>query len=110
VETVLYPALSNSAGHDIWKRDFTGASGLFSIVLKPTSQESVAAMLDDMELFSMGFSWGGFESLIVPFKPHRSATTWEAKGPALRLHIGMEHPDDLMRDLEAGFERLQNAR
>jgi cysteine-S-conjugate beta-lyase len=108
VETVLYPALSNSVGHDIWKRDFTGASGLFSIVLKPTSQEAVAAMLDGLELFSMGFSWGGFESLIVPFKPHRSATSWEAHGPALRLHIGMEHPDDLMRDLDAGFARLKS--
>lgn len=106
VEMVLYPALSNSVGHDIWKRDFTGASGLFSIVLKPTSEESVAAMLDHMELFAMGFSWGGFESLIVPFKPHRTATKWEAKGPALRLHIGMEHPEDLIRDLEAGFGRL----
>jgi cysteine-S-conjugate beta-lyase len=110
VETVLYPALSNSAGHDIWKRDFTGASGLFSIVLKPTSSESVAAMLDHMELFSMGFSWGGFESLIVPFKPLRTATTWEAKGSALRLHIGMEHPEDLMRDLEAGFARMKLSR
>ncbi len=110
VETVLYPALSNSAGHDIWKRDFSGASGLFSIVLKPASDASVAAMLDHMELFAMGFSWGGFESLIVPFRPHRSATTWEAKGPALRLHIGMEHPDDLMRDLEAGFGRMKLSR
>jgi cysteine-S-conjugate beta-lyase len=107
---VLYPALSNSVGHDIWKRDFTGASGLFSIVLKPTSQEAVAAMLDDMELFAMGFSWGGFESLIVPFKPHRTAKTWEVNGPALRLHIGMEHPEDLIRDLEAGFARLRKAR
>ena len=110
VETVLYPALSNTAGHDIWQRDFSGASGLFSIVLKPVPLESVAAMLDNMELFSMGFSWGGFESLIVPFSPHRSATTWDAKGPAFRLHIGMEHPDDLIRDLKAGFERLQKAR
>jgi cysteine-S-conjugate beta-lyase len=110
VETVLYPALSNSPGHDIWKRDFTGASGLFSIVLKPTSADSVAALLDGLELFSMGYSWGGFESLIVPFTPLRSATAWEATGPALRLHIGMEHPDDLMRDLEAGFARLALAR
>jgi cystathionine beta-lyase len=109
VETVLYPALSNSAGHDIWKRDFIGASGLFSIVLKPISEKAVAAMLDDMELFAMGYSWGGFESLIVPFKPHRSATTWGTKGPALRLHIGMEHPEDLMRDLSAGFDRLNAA-
>ena len=110
VETVLYPALSNSTGHDIWKRDFTGASGLFSIVLKSTPDKAVAAMLDNMELFSMGFSWGGFESLIVPFKPHRTATSWDGKGPGLRLHIGMEHPDDLIRDLEAGFARLNKAR
>ncbi len=110
VETVLYPALSNTPGHDIWKRDFTGASGLFSVILKPTSQESVAAMLNGLELFSMGYSWGGFESLVVPFKPHRSATTWNANGPALRFHIGMEHPEDLMRDLDAGFKRLAAAR
>jgi cysteine-S-conjugate beta-lyase len=110
VETVLYPALSNTAGHDIWKRDFTGACGLFSVVLKPTSQVSVAAMLDGLELFSMGYSWGGFESLVVPFKPHRSATTWDTKGPALRFHIGMEHPDDLIRDLTAGFKRLMDTR
>lgn len=107
VETVLHPALSNTPGHDIWKRDFTGASGLFSIVLKPAAEKSMAAMLDHMELFAMGYSWGGFESLIVPFKPQRTATTWQAKGPALRLHIGLEHPDDLIRDLEAGFARLK---
>jgi cysteine-S-conjugate beta-lyase len=109
VETVLYPALSNTPGHDIWKRDFTGASGLFSIVLKPTSEKAVAAMLDDLELFAMGYSWGGFESLVVPFTPHRTATTWKADGPALRLHIGMEHPDDLIRDLDAGFKRAAAA-
>jgi cysteine-S-conjugate beta-lyase len=110
VETVLHPALSNAPGHDIWKRDFTGASGLFSIVLKPTSETAVAAMLDDLELFSMGFSWGGFESLIVPFKPIRTASTWTAPGPALRMHIGLEHPDDLIRDLDDGFERLRKSR
>ena len=108
VETVLYPALSNTPGHDIWKRDFTGASGLFSIVLKPASEKAVAAMLDGLELFAMGYSWGGFESLVVPFKPHRTATTWKAEGPSLRLHIGLEHPEDLMRDLEDGFARLRN--
>ena len=109
VETVLYPALTNTPGHDIWKRDFTGASGLFSIVLKPRSETAMAAMLDGMELFSMGFSWGGFESLIVPFKPIRTATTWQADGPALRIHVGLEHPDDLIRDLEAGFARAAKA-
>ena len=109
VETVLYPALTNTPGHDIWKRDFTGASGLFSVVLKPRSETAMAAMLDGMELFSMGFSWGGFESLIVPFKPIRTATTWQADGPALRIHVGLEHPDDLIRDLEAGFARAAKA-
>jgi cysteine-S-conjugate beta-lyase len=109
VDTVLYPALTNAPGYDIWKRDFTGASGLFSVVLKPASEKAVAEMLDDLELFSMGYSWGGFESLVVPFKPHRSATTWTAPGPALRFHIGLEHPDDLIRDLDAGFARLRNA-
>ncbi len=107
VETVLYPALSNDPGHRIWKRDFTGACGLFSVVLKPTSRESVAAMLNGLNLFGMGFSWGGFESLVVPFKPHRTATSWTAMGPALRFHIGLENPDDLIDDLKQGFERLK---
>jgi cysteine-S-conjugate beta-lyase len=63
-------------------------------------------MLDGLELFSMGYSWGGYESLVVPFKPLRTATTWTAKGPCLRFHIGLEHPDDLKRDLADGFARL----
>jgi cysteine-S-conjugate beta-lyase len=109
VEKVLYPALSNAPGHELWKRDFTGATGLFSVVLKPTSEQSVAAMLDGLELFSMGYSWGGFESLVVPFKPHRTATTWTATGPCLRFHIGLEHPDDLMRDLSDGFARMKSS-
>jgi len=109
VETVLHPALSNAPGHAIWKRDFTGASGLFSVILKPTPDKAVAAMLDHMDLFSMGYSWGGFESLILPFKPQRSVTRWQANGPALRLHIGLEHPDDLIADLERGFARLNAA-
>ena len=106
VETVLYPALSNAPGHELWKRDFTGASGLFGVILKPKSEQAVAAMLDHMSLFSMGYSWGGFESLMIPFKPKRTATNWHVAGPALRLHIGLEHPDDLIADLEAGFARL----
>ncbi len=109
VETVLHPGLSNAPGHELWKRDFTGASGLFSLILKPTSEQAVAAMLDGMELFSMGYSWGGFESLIVPFKPQRTATHWQSAGQALRLHIGLEHPDDLISDLEQGFARLKNS-
>jgi cysteine-S-conjugate beta-lyase len=106
VETVLHPALSNAPGHELWKRDFKGASGLFSIILKPKSETAVAAMLDDLQLFKMGYSWGGFESLIIPFKPNRTATTWNAQGPALRLQIGLEHPDDLITDLDEGLKRL----
>jgi cysteine-S-conjugate beta-lyase len=106
VQEVLHPALSNAQGHTFWKRDFTGSSGLFSVVLKPASEKAVAAMLDGLNLFSMGYSWGGYESLVVPFKPHRTATSWQAKGPCLRLHIGLEHPDDLIADLTAGFGRL----
>jgi cystathionine beta-lyase len=111
VARVIYPALPNDAGHALWKRDFTGASGLFSIVLKPISHERVAAMLDGLSLFGMGYSWGGFESLILPFDPsaYRTATTWKAEGPALRLHVGLEDIEDLKADLDAGFARL-NAR
>jgi cysteine-S-conjugate beta-lyase len=107
VETVLHPALSNAPGHEIWKRDFKGASGLFSVVLKPTSDKAVAAMLDGLALFGMGYSWGGYESLVVPFKPHRTATNWTAKGQCLRFHVGLEHTDDLIADLEAGLARLR---
>jgi cysteine-S-conjugate beta-lyase len=108
VSRVLHPGLPGDPGHDVWTRDFTGASGLFSVVLKPVSHEAVAAMLDGLSLFGMGYSWGGFESLILPFDPraYRTATTWEAEGPALRLHVGLEDLDDLKADLEAGFARL----
>jgi cysteine-S-conjugate beta-lyase len=109
VESVLYPALSNAPGHETWKRDFTGASGLFSVVLKLASEKTLAAMLDNLSLFGMGFSWGGFESLVVPFKPVRTATTWTAPGPCLRFHIGLESPDDLIDDLKQGFERLKKS-
>ncbi len=105
---VLHPGLESDPGHAIWKRDFTGASGLFSIVLKPVSQVAVDAFLDTVKLFGMGYSWGGFESLVIPFDcaPYRSATTWAPGGPALRLHIGLESVDDLKADLERGFAAL----
>ncbi len=108
VAQVLHPALPTCPGHAIWKRDFTGASGLFSIVLKPSSQAAVAALLDGLQLFGMGYSWGGFESLVIPFdcRTYRTATTWAPEGPALRFSIGLEDPDDLKADLEAGFARL----
>ncbi len=109
VARVIHPGLPSDPGHTLWKRDFTGATGLFSIVLKPVAHERLAAMLDGLSLFGMGYSWGGFESLILPFDPsdYRSATKWQAEGPALRLHIGLEDVDDLKADLDAGFARLR---
>jgi cystathionine beta-lyase len=111
VERVLHPALESDPGHAIWKRDFKGASGLFSVILKPASEAAVAAMLDGLELFGMGYSWGGFESLVIPFdcRDYRTATAWDAAGPALRFHIGLEDTDDLKADLDAGFARLRGA-
>jgi cysteine-S-conjugate beta-lyase len=111
VARVIHPGLLGDQGHGLWQRDFTGASGLFSIVLKGASKTALAAMLDGLELFGMGYSWGGFESLILPFdpRPYRTATRWTDKGPALRLHAGLEDVDDLKADLAAGFARLAAA-
>ncbi|KIZ34080.1 MULTISPECIES: cystathionine beta-lyase [Rhodopseudomonas] len=109
---VLHPALESDPGHAIWKRDFTGASGLFSIVLKPAPQQAVDALLDTVQLFGMGYSWGGFESLVIPFDcaSYRTVTPWQPGGPALRLHIGLESLDDLKADLERGFAAFNAAK
>ena len=109
VDRVLHPALPDDPGHALWRRDFAGASGLFGIVLKPVPAAAVAAMLDGLELFGMGFSWGGYESLILPTKPARTATRWTATVPLLRIHAGLEDPQDLIADLERGFARLAAA-
>ncbi|HKW38553.1 MAG TPA: cystathionine beta-lyase [Burkholderiales bacterium] len=112
VERVLYPALPGDPGHAIWKRDFSGASGLFSVVLKEgISDRALCAMIDGLELFGIGSSWGGFESLIVPFDPGemRTATRWPHKGPSFRIHAGLENVEDLISDLDAGFRRLHAA-
>jgi cysteine-S-conjugate beta-lyase len=108
VAEVIYPALPGSRGHELWKRDFTGACGLFGVVLHPVAKARVDAMLDGMRLFRMGWSWGGFESLIIPTRPQRARTAsrWETPGPNLRLHVGLEDPQDLIADLEEGFARL----
>jgi cystathionine beta-lyase len=108
---VLHPGLPEDPGHAIWKRDFSGASGLFGVILKPVPEAAVAAMLDGLELFGMGFSWGGFESLVIPFDcaGYRTATQWAPGGPALRFHIGLEDVADLQADLDAGFARLRAA-
>jgi cystathionine beta-lyase len=111
VLSVIHPAFASHPGHAIWKRDFTGASGLFSIVLKPVSQQAVHAFLDALELFGIGASWGGYESLAIPFDcvNVRSATQWAPGGPAVRFHIGLEAVDDLIADLEGGFAALAAA-
>jgi cystathionine beta-lyase len=111
VARVLYPALPDDPGHALWRRDFLGASGLFGVILRPCSKAAVAAMVEGLELFGMGYSWGGYESLIIPTQPerYRTATTWQAEGPCLRIHAGLEDPDDLIADLAAGFERLNRA-
>jgi len=113
VREVLYPALPGARGHELWKRDFARATGLFSIVLEPgPTRDAMAAMLDGMRLFKMGWSWGGFESLIIPADPNRirSVSRFDAGGPCARLHIGLEAPDDLLADLDDGFARLRGAR
>ena len=111
VARVMYPALPGDPSHDLWKRDFDGASGLFGIVLNACSDRQFAAMLDHMALFKLGYSWGGYESLVVPTYPSdlRSAVEWDAPGPSLRLHVGLEDVDDLIADLERGFARLAAA-
>ncbi len=111
VQRVLHPGLESHPGHAIWKRDFAGASGLFSIVLQPKPQKAVDAMLDTLKLFGMGFSWGGFESLAVPFdcSEYRTATKWAPGGPTVRLHIGLEDVDDLKADLDRGFAAFNAA-
>jgi len=108
VAEVIFPALPGSRGHDLWKRDFTGACGLFGVILHPVAKARVDAMLDGLRLFKLGWSWGGFESLIIPAHPERirTATRWEAMGPYLRLHVGLEDPRDLIADLEDGLARL----
>ncbi|MGX1098914.1 cystathionine beta-lyase [Amorphus sp. MBR-141] len=108
VERVLHPALESDPGHAIWKRDFTGACGLFAMVLKPCSKSQLSAFVDGLRYFGIGASWGGFESLITCPDPSamRTVTPWEADGPLVRLHIGLEDPADLIADLEEGFGRL----
>lgn len=108
VSRVLYPALASHPDHALWSRDFSGASGLMGVVLKPATPASVAALIDGLRLFAIGFSWGGFESLIVPTEIGRSRTAipWRPEGPVIRLQIGLESADDLIADLHRGLEQL----
>lgn len=107
VEAVFHPALESHAGHAIWKRDFTGACGLFSIALYPIGQDALEAFIDNLQLFGLGVSWGGFESLALPFYPSRQVSHWSYDGPGVRIHIGLEDSDDLIADLEQAFTCMQ---
>jgi cystathionine beta-lyase len=109
VSRVLHPGLPDDPGHAIWKRDFLGASGLFSVILKPVPKAALAALLDGLDLFGLGYSWGGYESLVIPFdcRSYRTATTWAPEGPALRFSVGLEDIEDLKADLDQGFTRMR---
>lgn len=113
VKRVLYPALERDPGHAIWKRDFTGAASLFAFVLRPASEPGITAFIDALKLFGIGSSWGGFESLAIAAHQEiircRSATRWDPGEPVIRLHIGLEDPEDLIADLERGFAALGRA-
>ncbi|MEP9358500.1 cystathionine beta-lyase [Sphingomonas sp. KR3-1] len=112
VARVLHPALPDCPGHEIFHRDFKGAAGLFSFVLDGGDEAARAALIDALEHFGIGYSWGGYESLAIPVDPqrHRTATQWTAEGPAVRLQIGLEDPDDLIADLEQGLAAFRAAR
>jgi cystathionine beta-lyase len=107
VAQVLHPGLAGDPGHAVWRRDFKGASGLFGLVLKPVAVPALAAFLDGLECFGLGYSWGGYESLIVPANIRRTVRPFQVDGPVLRVHAGLESPDDLRSDLEMGFKRLR---
>ncbi len=109
IARVLHPALERCPGHALWRRDFSGASGLFSFVFKPVPEKAVHAFLNELSLFGIGASWGGFESLAIPFNCSkvRTATQWAPGGPTVRLHIGLEDADDLIGDLERGFAAMR---
>jgi cysteine-S-conjugate beta-lyase len=109
VARVLHPALPGDPGHALWKRDFRGSSSLFAVLLRTRSDKAVAAMVEGLDLFKIGASFGGFESLIVPARPERTARPWRGPGFLLRLHVGLEAVEDLIADLEAGFARLDAA-
>jgi cystathionine beta-lyase len=109
VARVLYPALEDDPGHALWKRDFTGSSGLFGVELKPVSITALSAFFNGFHHFGLGYSWGGYESLIIRSEFKRTAGKFKSHGPLVRIHAGLEDPDDLIADLEAGFARMKAA-
>jgi cystathionine beta-lyase len=108
VERVLYPALPDDPGHALWKRDMTGATGLFGVVLRPGFDEArFHAFIDGMRRFGRGYSWGGYESLLIPSSPERTAVPLPFAGRLFRIHAGLEDAEDLIGDLDEGFARLR---
>jgi cysteine-S-conjugate beta-lyase len=109
VSRVCYPALESDAGHALWKRDMRGACSLFGVIIKPCSHDALTSFMNHLHHFGMGYSWGGYESLIIAYKPAtiRSITSWPADTVMLRLHIGLESPDDLIADLEQAFQAMK---
>lgn len=108
VKRLLHPAFPSCPGHENWKKYFSGATSTFGIILHETDKKKIAAMMDGMQIFRLGFSWGGFESLLFPEQPRsiRTAQKWEEDGFSVRLHIGLEDTADLLQDLENGLKRL----
>lgn len=112
VARVLHPALASHPDHALWQRDFEGASGVFGVVLNQGSEAQRNALIDGLHLIGIGYSFGGFESLIVPSDARdvpRTAVPWRPEGPAFRIHVGLEDPADLIADLAAGFDRFHKA-
>jgi cystathionine beta-lyase len=112
VRRVLHPAFKSCPGHAVFRRDFSGASGLFSVVLEPVAPRALEAFFNALKLFGMGFSWGGFESLCIHVRPEtsRTAVPWTEEGPVLRIHAGLEDPEDLLADLDRAFNAMAAAK
>jgi len=107
IKRVLYPALEEDPGYNLWRRDFTGAPGLFSVILQNEfSEKKIAAFVDRLKHFGIGYSWGGYESLVLPAHFRRSFSGPKDEGPIIRFHIGLEDVEDLMADIGAGLMRL----
>lgn len=109
VARVMYPALTSDPGHALWRRDFTGACGLFGVELQPAKEKAVTALIDSLHHFGIGYSWGGYESLIIPARVTRTASRFAAAGPVIRLHAGLEDVRDLTADLETGLQAFAQA-
>ncbi|MGP6086334.1 cystathionine beta-lyase [Antarctobacter jejuensis] len=109
VKRVLHPAFAACPGHEFWQRDFSGAAGLFGVIFHPCSDDQIRAFVDSLHHFGIGVSWGGYESLVLPVTPQRSAGTWSEEGQLVRFNIGLEDTESLKADLAAALPRLNTA-